>query len=75
MDKMKIIKRMYSKKHKRQVILVGGITGKTLVDDIAKKYSKNYYVGMTQDMEDGKLMLWKRDKPLKKPIMKWYEWA
>jgi hypothetical protein len=60
----------------RKYYLVTGITGKTLMDDIAKKYSKNYQLTAfpMMHLKKGKLLLLKRTNPLKNSINKFYTW-
>ena len=70
---MKIKKRM--QKDGRNYVLVSGIRKKTLINDIAKKYSKNYKLTAFGNIsEKGELLLLKRKTPLRKRVETWYKW-
>jgi hypothetical protein len=67
------IKKTMQKKG-RTYALVTGIKGNTMLDDIAKKYSKNWNLtAFASPSDKDGLLLVKRKTPLSKPI-RWYTW-
>ena len=71
---MKIVKIMKDRKGQTRALLKG-FTERTRLNDIAKKYSKNYALPffLPRDLRKGILLI-KRKKPLKKPLSTWLSW-
>lgn len=77
---IKIIKKGKSKYHGGREYIVISQTGDTLLQDLVKRFGKEYYPGATgaEQQEDGTYtqILFKRDKPLKSTdeIKNYFNW-
>lgn len=62
-------------KGKERVLLVG-ITGRTRLDTLAKRYGRKYKLPAfySTELSKGRLLLIKRDRPLLRIISKWNTW-
>lgn len=71
---IKITRRMT--KRGRKFALATGISKKTKLDTLARKFSKNYHLSAfpSSSLKDNKLLLVSRNKPLKKSFTTYREW-
>ena len=71
-----VLKIRVKKKNGKTYGLVTGITGSTLVNDLAKRYSRSWHITAFSSPSAGKpFLLLRRNAPLSRPYGTYIEWS